>query len=100
MGQKFKLTRMGRKPWGKAHALHSSPARAEQTASGSSASSLPRRKFLAALAASAAAVIPVVRTAAAQAELTVLKEGGLDRLRMDFNANRGKVRILSILSPT
>ncbi|MBP1595046.1 MAG: hypothetical protein H6Q05_423 [Acidobacteria bacterium] len=61
---------------------------------------LPRRRFLAALAAGAAAAASVVRMAAAQAELTVLKAGDLDRLRMDFNANRGKVRILCIISPT
>ena len=62
--------------------------------------SLPRRTFLARLAAGASVIIPAVRRAAAQTDFTVLKEGGLGRLRMDFNANRGKVRILSVLSPT
>jgi hypothetical protein len=36
----------------------------------------------------------------AQGDLHVLPQDRIDRLRMDFNASRSKVRLVSILSPT
>jgi hypothetical protein len=48
-------------------------------------------------AAAAAAALP---GAGAQDNLYLLKSGNIERLRLDFNSSRGKVRLLTILSPT
>lgn len=57
-----------------------------------------RRIFLAALTGGVAA--SALRSAAAPQEIHILKQGDTERLRLDFNAYRSKVRLLAILSPT
>jgi hypothetical protein len=59
-----------------------------------------RRIFLAALTGGVAASASALRVAAAPQELHILKQNDTERLRLDFNANRSKVRLLAILSPT
>jgi hypothetical protein len=60
-----------------------------------------RRGFLTRLAAAFAASAAVLRGAPAlQDNLLMLKSGDLERLRLDFNGNRQKVRLLAVLSPT
>jgi hypothetical protein len=59
-----------------------------------------RRIFLAALTGGLAASVSALHIAAAPQELNILKPGDMERLRLDFNAYRSKVRLLAILSPT
>jgi hypothetical protein len=59
-----------------------------------------RRIFLAALTGGLAALASGLHIAAAPQELHILKQGDTERLRLDFNAYRSKVRLLAILSPT
>lgn len=59
-----------------------------------------RRIFLAALTGGLAASASALSIAAAPQELNILKQGDTERLRLDFNAYRSKVRLLAILSPT
>lgn len=61
---------------------------------------ITRRIFLATLTAGLAASAPAVCGAAAQEELHVLNSGNLERLRLDFNSSRERVRLLALLSPT
>ena len=61
---------------------------------------LPRRTFLSVLGLGLAAVAVPALSRAAQEPLIVLTNGDLERLRLDFNSNRSKVRLLCILSPT
>lgn len=58
---------------------------------------IPRRLFLTTLTAGAAALALPAR---AQDPLHVLKPGDFERLRLDFNANRERVRLVAYLSPT
>jgi hypothetical protein len=55
---------------------------------------LDRRQFLTVFAAAPLAGIQD------EASLHILQGESLDRLRMDFNTSRGKVRLLFVLSPT
>jgi hypothetical protein len=57
-----------------------------------------RRQFIAQIAALPAAA--VAATAAAGDLLYVLRDGNVERLRTDFNANRDKARLVFMLSPT
>ena len=59
-----------------------------------------RRIFLAALTGGVAASAWALRVAAAPQEIYILERGNTERLRLDFNAYRSKVRLLAILSPT
>lgn len=59
-----------------------------------------RRIFLAVLTGGLAASASALRVAAAPQELHILKQGDTERLRLDFNTYRSKVRLLAILSPT
>ena len=59
---------------------------------------LDRRTFLGAVASAAGITVPAA--AAADTTLHVLPEDNYERLRMDFNASRTKVRMLFVLSPT
>jgi len=60
-----------------------------------------RRSFLTSLATAFAASAALLRGAPAlQDDLVILKNGDLERLRLDFNGNRQKVRLLAVLSPT
>ncbi len=59
-----------------------------------------RRDFLCAIAGGIAACASRIRAACAQDSFYVLKDGGVERLRLDFNANLEKVRLVAILSPT
>jgi hypothetical protein len=61
---------------------------------------VPRRIFLAALTAGLTTSAAALRTAMAQDELHVLKDGNLERLRLDFNTNRQRVRLVAVISPT
>jgi len=58
----------------------------------------PRRVFLSSLAGSAA--LAALKSALSQDSLVILKPGNFERLRLDFNAGRNKVRLLTVLSPT
>ncbi len=42
----------------------------------------------------------LARDCLAEDRLHILEPGSLERLRMDFNASRTKVRLFSVLSPT
>ncbi len=61
-------------------------------------SDLSRREMLTALPILSLA--GAVRLLAADNPLHVLKADDIERLRMDFNASRSKVRLLFLLSPT
>jgi hypothetical protein len=62
---------------------------------------IPRRTFLAGLGAGLAASAAGLQVAVArQGDLYILKGGDLERLRLDFNGNRQRVRLLAIVSPT
>jgi hypothetical protein len=61
---------------------------------------VPRRSFLTALATGLATSAAALRGAIAQDELHVLKDGNLERLRLDFNTNHERVRLVAFLSPT
>ncbi len=61
---------------------------------------LERRDFLAAMPATVLALAGTARAAAEDNPLHVLKAGDIERLRLDFNASRSKVRLLFLLSPT
>lgn len=62
---------------------------------------IPRRTFLSGIAACwGAAALAVPTVTAGEDELYVLKAGDPGRLRLDFNANRQKVRLLALVSPT
>ncbi len=63
-------------------------------------SNLSRREILAALPAALLSLAGSARLPAADNPLHVLKADGIERLRMDFNASRSKVRLLFLLSPT
>jgi hypothetical protein len=60
---------------------------------------ISRRNFLAALGSGTVAARALRATPVPQ-ELYVLKKGDVQRLRLDFNSYRDKVRLLAILSPT
>ena len=63
--------------------------------------SLNRRELLAAMSGAALSVFPICRAGTADDDsLHLLKPGDIERLRMDFNASRSKVRLLFLLSPT
>jgi len=59
-----------------------------------------RRSFLAALPASVFAAARAVGATADDNPLHVLTANDIERLRLDFNASRSKVRLLLLLSPT
>lgn len=60
-----------------------------------------RREFLAILPVAVFSTVAAVsRAIAAEDVLHALKGEDLERLRLDFNASRSKVRLLLILSPT
>jgi hypothetical protein len=61
---------------------------------------VPRRIFMAALTTGLTTSAAALRSAMAQDELHVLKDGNLERLRLDFNTNRERVRLVAIISPT
>jgi hypothetical protein len=62
---------------------------------------IQRRNFLRFLATAFAASGVTLRGAPApQGNLIILKNGDIERLRLDFNGNRQKVRLLAVLSPT
>ncbi len=62
---------------------------------------LNRRELLAAMPATLLSVFTIRRAGAADDDsLHLLKPGNIERLRMDFNASRSKVRLLFLLSPT
>jgi hypothetical protein len=62
---------------------------------------IPRRDFLTSLSVGLSACAASLGAASAhQNDLYVLKPGDFERLRVDFNANRGRVRLMAILSPT
>ncbi len=63
-------------------------------------SRIERRSFLAALPAAALAAAVVAQAAPEDNPLHVLAADDLERLRLDFNASRSKVRLLLLLSPT
>jgi len=59
---------------------------------------MDRRTFLTAVVFTAATV-PTV-TALSADDLYTLPQDGIERLKADFNANRSKVRLVFMLSPT
>jgi hypothetical protein len=61
---------------------------------------VPRRIFLAALTTGLAASAAALRGVSSQNELRIFKTGDLERLRLEFNSDREKVRLLAVLSPT
>lgn len=61
---------------------------------------VPRRIFLAALTTGLTSSAAALRGTVAQDELHVLKDGNLERLRLDFNTNHERVRLVAFLSPT
>jgi hypothetical protein len=61
---------------------------------------MPRRRFLLAAASGIAAPAAALRAASPQEQLHILKGDDIERLRLDFNASRSRVRLLMFLSPT
>ena len=59
---------------------------------------MDRRTFLTALALAGAPLS--LPAPASEGDLQVLKQDDTERLRLDFNANRSKVRVVPVLSPT
>lgn len=59
-----------------------------------------RREFAAGACAWLLATSRFAVDGVAEDELHVLNPGDYERLRMDFNASRAKVRLFSVLSPT
>ncbi len=60
-----------------------------------------RRELLSLIPASCFSILsPFFRALASDDTLHVLKPGDIERLRLDFNASRSKVRLLLLLSPT
>ena len=51
------------------------------------------------IAVASLSVLPVV-SRSSEDNLHVLQPGNIDRLRLDFNASRSKVRLVFMLSPT
>ncbi len=63
-------------------------------------SKFARRRFLAAWPGAFWAIAGNSRVSADDNPLHVLPDDKVDRLRLDFNASRSKVRLLFLLSPT
>jgi hypothetical protein len=59
-----------------------------------------RRDFTAGVCACLLSGLRLAGDCIADDQLHVLKPADLERLRMDFNASRNKVRLFSVLSPT
>jgi hypothetical protein len=59
-----------------------------------------RRSFLQYLPGALLTLGTAARGRAAEVPLHVLKANDIQRLRLDFNASRSKVRLLFLLSPT
>jgi hypothetical protein len=72
----------------------------ERTAPSVPSGGTPRRWFLALLSGAFVSLARAARAQTPEDSLHVLKGNDIERLRLDFNASRSKVRLLFLLSPT